>query len=141
MNASNAILEFLKAIGRCMDLLRSEHLGVQREAGRGLKAYPRDGGPAKREGTLGAEGEFSLHGVGCYFKLATGEVVDVDWNAEGHVVFDLHRLTLHMRSLPGGEVFTDGELRDAADWLVSAGELAKLENGWYVAEHLSLCSS
>lgn len=131
MTSVELVLAFIEAARRALALLRENYAGVERAARRGLVAYPRSGGDGIRSGPLGDGGEFSLHGIGCLFDLASGETVDIDWNQDGEPIFDAFRLQAYARSVGQRGRWTDQELRDAASWLVSAGELNTGVNGWF----------
>lgn len=123
------ILAFLRGMRSSLDQLRVEYSAVERTSG-GLHAFPRSGGGGVREGVLGNGTEFSLHGAGCSFELTTGEFVDIDWDHDGDPIFDVYRLQRYAQSLGRKGEWTDDQLREAANGLVSSGELIAMAT-WY----------
>ncbi len=131
MSAADLILDFLSAAHRSLALFRAGYFKVERVWGRGLVAFQAPGDQGLRNGPLADGGEFSLHGFGCAFDLATGEFVDIDWNDQGDVTFNIYRLQDFAESVGRAGDWTDDELQAAADWLVSAGELTAAGGDWY----------
>ena len=85
------------------------------------------GGMPVREGVLEGFGTFSVHGVGCRFVRASGEVIEFDWDAQGREVFDGWRLAGYAASRSSRHL-SERDLLDAAH---RSPGLVEVRPGWF----------
>lgn len=128
MTPSDIVDQFAALASQCLDLLRSAYDGIERTSAEVPAALlPKDGSAPVRSGQLGALGRFELHGRGCRFELATGEDVDVDWDADGRAVFDSWRILMYARSI-GESLVERDSLRLAA---LQSPQLWHVHDDWF----------
>lgn len=124
----DVLADFVGRVIECGLALREHFGGASREdPSSPLSLVVSDDGRRVREGSLEGIGEFRIHGTGCRFELATGEIVDFDWDAEGREVFDAWRLMMYARSR-GIQSESEDSLRDAARGMVG---LTEFRPGWF----------
>lgn len=81
-----------------------------------------------RSGHVGTY-SYTVHGAGCRFVCDDGAEVDVDFAADGSVIFDLWRLRWYGLSPPEPLDVTDEDLRDAVRALQPL--LIEVRPGWF----------
>lgn len=81
-----------------------------------------------RSGHVGTY-SYTVHGAGCRFVCDDGAEVDVDFAADGSVIFDLWRLRWYGLSLPEPLDVTYEDLRDAVRALQPL--LTEVRPGWF----------
>ena len=128
MAPEDIVADFVGRVIECGLALREQFGGASRNEPRSpLSLFVADDGRRVRRGSLEGVGEFRIHGSGCRFEFASGEVVDFDWDQDGREVFDAWRLMSYARSL-GIEPESEEPLRDAAR--ETAG-LFEVRPGWF----------
>lgn len=128
MAPEDIVIDFVGRVIECGMALREHFGGASREDPRlPLSLSVPGGGSRVREGSLEGVGDFRIHGAGCRFELASGEIVDFDWDVDGREVFDAWRLMSYARSR-GFESGTEDSLSEAARRMAG---LTEVRPGWF----------
>ncbi len=100
MTPDELVQAYHSALVDCGWAIRRQYRGASRVAvAAPLTLFGVDEGVRVSAGHVNGFGEFKMHGAGCRFVLASGAVVDFDWDPDGRMVFDAWRLLKYAESL------------------------------------------